>query len=191
MSAQGQASFHAASGGSPPQLCKNKHVLAEVGGRDAHGNCRECQREAQRRYAATPAGREAQRRRDATPAKREARRRWKATPAGREAKRRWNATHAGRYALLVAHAAERGIEVRLSFDEWRSLVIGASCHYGAISGESCSMPTTGGGLDRKDSSGAYEPGNVVACCKYHNGLKGCQSYDAYVAKLIARRERAA
>lgn len=148
--------------------CVRGHEIAVVG-RNSRGRCRECQRTENRRYNAGEARRGSR----------------------RTASLRYAHTEAGRFSILKAQSRLRGIDFRMSLDEWRSRVIGAFCHYGEIAGTTCSMPPTGGGLDRKDPSGAYDSSNVVPCCHLHNSQKGKQSYEFYVAKLIARRERAA
>jgi hypothetical protein len=55
----------------------------------------------------------------------------------------------------------------LTFEQWCALVIGKTCHY-------CAGPLQkkGCGLDRKDNALGYIVGNVVACCKECNRLKG-------------------
>lgn len=71
-----------------------------------------------------------------------------------------------RWASFKFKAKERSIGLKLTYDEWLSLVWEAHCHY---CGEK--ITTNGGSLDRKDSNVGYELGNVVPCCLSCNRMK--------------------
>lgn len=73
----------------------------------------------------------------------------------------------GRYTRLKAAAKVRGLELRISFEEYQRLVSGSTCEYC-----SNSLPETGGGLDRVNWKTGYTLENVVPCCKSCNDKKG-------------------
>lgn len=73
----------------------------------------------------------------------------------------------GRYIYSKHAAKTRNIEFSLTRQEYISVVGSASCFY-------CqgSLPVTGSGLDRVDSSVGYTKNNVVPCCGRCNWTKG-------------------
>lgn len=81
--------------------------------------------------------------------------------------RGYNRTLRSRYAHLRAKARGRGVELKLSFDEYALIVADAKCAY-------CSGPLseTGHGLDRLDNLKEYEKDNVAPCCYGCNFRKG-------------------
>lgn len=93
-----------------------------------------------------------------------------------------------RYAALLHAAKARGIEVRLTLDEYRQ-VTASDCFY--CGGD---LPFAGYGLDRKDPSGAYTLDNVVPCCKVCNRIKtdllDARTMSGVKGQLAARRVRA-
>jgi hypothetical protein len=93
-----------------------------------------------------------------------------------------------RYAALLHAAKARGIEVRLTLDEYRQ-VTANDCFY--CGGD---LPFAGYGLDRKDPTGAYALENVVPCCKVCNRIKtdilDARTMSGLKGQLAARRFRA-
>jgi hypothetical protein len=71
------------------------------------------------------------------------------------------------FAAACSQAKARGIDWRLTLDEYSTLRTGASCHY-------CLSPLnkTGSALDRLDPTIGYVMGNVVPCCSWCNTVKG-------------------
>lgn len=71
-----------------------------------------------------------------------------------------------RYARLLSCAADAGMSVSITAEEYVSIISIAKCHY-------CdgSLAPTGYGLDRKDNSIGYVVSNVVPCCRYCNMVK--------------------
>lgn len=80
---------------------------------------------------------------------------------GREYSRRG----VGRFKAGKARAATKGFAWTLTETEFLAL-LDLPCHY-------CNRPLdpTGVGLDRKDSNGGYDTGNVVPCCGRCNKVK--------------------
>lgn len=93
-----------------------------------------------------------------------------------------------RYAALLHAAKVRGIEVRLTLDEYRQ-VTASDCFY--CGGD---LPFAGYGLDRKDPSGSYTVDNVVPCCKVCNRIKtdilDARTMSGVKGQLAARRVHA-
>lgn len=91
----------------------------------------------------------------------------------------------GRFAFAKNAAKRRGLSWGLAFGEY-SILISKPCHY--CSGPLCE---TGVGLDRLDSSGGYDHGNVAPCCRQCNQIKGGNFTEAetkaMVSALIAHR----
>lgn len=71
----------------------------------------------------------------------------------------------GRYKALLKDAKRRGHECTLTFDEYAPL-LKLPCHYCGLA-----LNETGSGLDRRDNSRGYIPGNVVPCCNACNRAK--------------------
>ena len=78
-----------------------------------------------------------------------------------------------------ASAKQRGIEWKLTFDEFSDVVLGI-CHY-------CGL--IGGSVDRKDSMGPYSIENVLSCCPTCNRMKSIYTYDIFLekCKLISKK----
>lgn len=75
-------------------------------------------------------------------------------------------TPKGRWQFFRSKAKSRGIPLELSFEQWTRLAIAAKCHYcGEV------IRTTGGSLDRKNSSLGYTEANVVPCCLSCNQIR--------------------
>jgi hypothetical protein len=74
-------------------------------------------------------------------------------------------------------AFKRGLEWKLTFEQWVSLVVDKICHY--CDGE---LPKRGCRLDRMDNNIGYLFYNVVPCCGPCNWLKGSRlTYKEMVA----------
>lgn len=88
----------------------------------------------------------------------------------------YHRTNASRLSLLRTNARRRGIEVHLTLEEfeyWFSLQP-QECHYCGVTEETLDPMGFRARLelDRKDSSGAYETGNLVLACPQCNNIKG-------------------
>ena len=79
--------------------------------------------------------------------------------------RAWTRTPKARYDQLVWRAKYRRLEITLSMEQWLQ-IIAAPCYY-------CggSLPETGSGLDRIDSTLGYHAENVRPCCRTCNTAK--------------------
>lgn len=77
-----------------------------------------------------------------------------------------NRKPSGRFRNLKIAAKNRNIEVKITLEEYKELILNKTCEY-------CSYPLceTAGGLDRMDSSKGYEIGNLVPCCGQCNNIK--------------------
>lgn len=75
----------------------------------------------------------------------------------------------------------RGITSPIRIGWYRDNIWGKPCHY-------CGLPTDGG-IDRVDSSGSYETGNCVPCCRNCNRIKFIHSPEKFVVRVreIVRR----
>lgn len=78
-------------------------------------------------------------------------------------------TFEGRFSQLKSRARQGEIAVLLTFDEYCSVAKDPCYYCGAVL-----IGKTGSGLDRKDSSGDYEMGNILPCCYSCNRLKGAE-----------------
>lgn len=78
-----------------------------------------------------------------------------------------NARPGARFARLRHAAKQRGLEVTLTFDDYRRLMEDARCAYC-----SAAPAATGHGVDRKDSKRGYTLDNVVTACDPCNRIKG-------------------
>lgn len=78
-----------------------------------------------------------------------------------------------KYRNKVNNAKERKIEWKLSFSQYKKILQSKTCRYTKkkfdLSDEKSDNYIT---LDRIDSSVGYIPGNVVACSKIANRIKG-------------------
>lgn len=72
-------------------------------------------------------------------------------------------------------------EWRISDEEAMAIYI-QNCHY-------CGKPSSKeklNGIDRKDSNGHYEQGNMLPCCIKCNTAKGARPYDDFVQKMKSK-----
>ena len=71
-----------------------------------------------------------------------------------------------RFGILRNNAKSRSIELRMTFEEWQSLIAADRCFY-------CGgpLPEAGGALDRLDNRLGYTKDNCVPCCGA--GLNDC------------------
>lgn len=94
-------------------------------------------------------------------------------------------TLTARFGMLCKGAKIRDLSVGFDKETYATLVAGRACHY-------CggSLPETGGGLDRKNSSVGYSVENCVPCCRNCNSIRGADliSYKEMleVAKLLRK-----
>jgi len=72
------------------------------------------------------------------------------------------------------NAKNRKIEWALS-DEQAVFMMRSPCHYCGVPGQDLN------GIDRKDSTGAYEPMNTLPCCSICNYAKRSLSYPEFMA----------
>lgn len=82
--------------------------------------------------------------------------------------RKWAQSHPlhRKYLNFKSNSRRRGIEVRLSLEDFVTLVT-SRCVYGK---------STSLGIDRKNSSKDYTMNNSVPCCYRHNLIKGILPY---------------
>lgn len=81
-----------------------------------------------------------------------------------------------KYGRLKYTAAQRGLPMTLTQEEYEAMTENASCHY-------CGGPIeeTGSGIDRKDNTQGYSTDNVVPSCRWCNVVKNDRySYDEMV-----------
>src|ERR1700687_129656 len=93
-----------------------------------------------------------------------------------------NRTDKARFSSGKANARQRKLSWKLTFDEWKEIVIGKRCHY--CDGD---LSPTGASLDRKDNNIGYLLDNVVPCCPDCNTIKAdILTYEEMlaVAKLL-------
>lgn len=89
-------------------------------------------------------------------------------------------------STMKANARHRGIPWLLSEPEVNDLMI-RSCFYCGLppsnlsAGRSCNGTFTYSGIDRVDTAGAYEDGNVVPCCFACNSAKSTMSREHFLA----------
>jgi hypothetical protein len=86
-------------------------------------------------------------------------------------------------ARYKKHAAEKSVSFTISLSEFANLCR-MNCHYCGGSGDSAIRNGEGkrNGVDRKDQSVGYEPGNVIASCWTCNRMKGVMSYELFTAQ---------
>lgn len=94
--------------------------------------------------------------------------------------RKYNKTINGRFQQYRAAAKGRGLEFKLSIEDFEYLMT-QFCFY---CGEN------GGGIDRVDSNKGYVSTNVVSCCWRCNDMKGTTPQQDFInkCKLIAERK---
>lgn len=73
----------------------------------------------------------------------------------------------GRFRKAKSQAKKRGIDFKLSLDQYRAVISQGVCDY-------CDGPLnrSGSGLDRVDNARPYTAENVVPCCGPCNSIKG-------------------
>ena len=78
-----------------------------------------------------------------------------------------NRTPKARFSALRRAALSRNLPFALTMDQHQQLIAGKKCHY-------CEgpLPTTVGGLDRKNSELGYSIENCVPCCRSCNEIRG-------------------
>jgi hypothetical protein len=74
-------------------------------------------------------------------------------------KRKWQKTLRGKYSNLLSQAGRRHLKVKITFDDFKNMVLGKRCFY--CNGN---LPKTGGSLDRVKPSLGYIKNNVRPCC---------------------------
>lgn len=104
-------------------------------------------------------------------------------------RRKDHPTHGVILTYYKRNAKTRGLDWRLSVDEFNALVSG-NCHWCGASPVKKIIPhrTVNGqplviytnGIDRLNNSGCYEIGNVVSCCEPCNRAKGIMSETEFV-----------
>ena len=96
---------------------------------------------------------------------------------------RFDSKPTSRYDLLVSSAKKRNLQMDISFEAWRDLVLPNICHY-------ClgNLGHTGLSLDRKYNELGYTIENVVPCCGECNYMKRDMPYDEFVILSDGLRE---
>jgi hypothetical protein len=97
----------------------------------------------------------------------------------------------GLYRQYIGGAKHRNISWNLELEDF-SRIVKQNCHYCGIQpGHQRGLrgiTTLVNGIGRMDSSGGYEPGNVVPCCSDCNRAKGTIPYQSFLnwVRRIAR-----
>ena len=101
----------------------------------------------------------------------------------KEASRRYDQSPKGKYRRYKSCARQRGIEFKLSFEEFVSLW-GGECHY-------CGYKIFTIGLDRVLNSDGYSLSTVVRCCEICNRIKSDLTQERFFEIIgnIAARHR--
>lgn len=92
------------------------------------------------------------------------------------------------YTLCKRQAAKRGIEFRLSFEEYERITK-EPCFY---CGDPGSNRIGRNGIDRKQNEGVYELANSVSCCGMCNTMKRTYSLEVFLSKchqIVENRKR--
>lgn len=84
-----------------------------------------------------------------------------------DAEVRSNVRPGARLARLRLAAKARGFEVSLTLRQYEDLIRVGECHYCGAA-----LPSTGHGIDRKNSAAGYVPENIVLACDACNRIKG-------------------
>lgn len=84
---------------------------------------------------------------------------------------------AQKYLNKVQNARSREIAFKLSFTSYKNLMRAKKCYYTGLSLSDVDGAANQRTIDRIDSSRGYEKGNVVACCKAFNQMKGAMEKD--------------
>ena len=87
-----------------------------------------------------------------------------------------------RYRTTAKYARQRGIEFKLTYEEYWD-IRNQLCAY-------CNreIKSIAGGLDRIDSDGCYELGNVRPCCEHCNRGKCAMTHEQYLDHIRAQAE---
>jgi hypothetical protein len=90
------------------------------------------------------------------------------------------------YGHHVGASQQRGIDFKLSYDEFLCLTSGNCTYCGSpplktIVSRKKKSPYVYNGIDRLDSNGIYEIRNCVSCCSVCNYSKRSMSYDEFLA----------
>ena len=85
-------------------------------------------------------------------------------------------TPKGKFTHIKKNAKQRGLDFSLSFELYEGKLWGEPCHY-------CGVDIEVTGLDRKDSSKGYTPGNVVPCCFTCNAKKQGKPYEQFLEEI--------
>lgn len=81
-------------------------------------------------------------------------------------KSKYNRTIEGKYAMLRGAAKQRGLELRISLEEYVEILKENKCHYCDAS----LLGSAGHSLNRVDSDKGYLVNNVMPCCKFCNRI---------------------
>lgn len=76
---------------------------------------------------------------------------------------------------IATSATDRGIEYNLSFNECKRLLTRKTCFFTGVEMSGIANDPKQRTFDRLDNSKGYVDGNLVACCKSINGIKGASS----------------
>jgi len=123
-------------------------------------------------FAALKARQEAQKRAAAAAAQRA----YRKTPLYRAYRDRWRTSPSRKWVAFRVQARSRGIRVAIAEETYVATVT-ASCTYCGTKKEGKPL-----GIGRIDSNGAYEEGNVVACCATCNFMKSTLNVGDFVSR---------
>lgn len=87
---------------------------------------------------------------------------------------------AGKFITKASNARQRGIPFTLSFQGYKNLMRAKKCFYTGITLSDVDGAPDQRTIDRINANRPYEAGNVVACCKAFNGLKGQMERDGSI-----------
>lgn len=77
-------------------------------------------------------------------------------------------------------AKDRGIKFTLTFQGFRNLMTAKYCYYTGIALSDVDGAADQRTIDRVNANKGYESGNVVACCKAFNQMKGRMEQDGSI-----------
>jgi hypothetical protein len=128
-------------------------------------------------FVARQAREDAARRETAREARLAAQRAYRKTPQYRAYRARWRTDPAGKWVAFQAQARSRRIGVAITVETYAEVVTAVGVY--------CGTRPEGKllGIDRLDSGGIYEDGNIVACCATCNFMKGTLSVAEFLAKI--------
>lgn len=87
---------------------------------------------------------------------------------------------ARKYLNKVENARSRGIPFKLTFTSYKNLMRAKKCFYTGIDLSDVEGAADQRTIDRINANKGYEAGNVVACCKGFNNLKGLMEKDGSI-----------